>query len=249
MTIWLYTVTFNEARILPFFLRHYAQICDRITVVDDRSTDGTRELVRGWNAARNGRAEVVLEDYPHRGGLDDMELLAFAKATYRRAHGCAHWCIWVDPDEFLYHPELLPRLETLRQAGVEVPLTRGYQMIGDTFPDFASGRQITELVTEGIEDPIYAKPCLFMPHVEMNWELGKHYVHGSFNRGQYAGLKLLHYRCLGLEYLRGRHARNYARCSQANKDSGLGVGVYPDYTGHMSEPWFKSVWPNRTKII
>ena len=264
MTIWLYTVVRNEAKIMPWFLRHYARFCDRITIVDDRSDDGTREMVKSRLAGTLAPpCEIVLEDYPHTSGLDDRDLLAFAKATYKRAHGSAHWCIWVDADEFLYHPDLLPTLERLRVAGIEVPLMRGYQMLSEVFPQESPAPgatpdatretrvlpQITELITEGVEDPTYGKPCLFMPHVDMDWELGKHYVHGNLKRGEYAGLKLLHYRCLGLDYLRERHARNYARCSQANLDSGLGVGTYPGWTGHMSEPWFKSILPTKTVVI
>ncbi len=240
MKIWVYTVTHNEARILPFFLRHYAAFCDRITVIDDNSTDGTRDLVRACPIA-------VLEDYAPTSGLDDRDFIRVARQTYPQARGQADWVIWVDPDELLYHPRLKDTLQRLLDSGVQVPQTRGFQMISETFPT-CSG-QIWEEVEDGIEDPVYAKPCLFRPECDMQWDPGKHYVHGPFNRGKSAELKVLHYRCLGLDYLRERHARNFKRCSQANLDSGLGVGVYPGHTGHMSEAWFKAVLPTRRPVL
>jgi glycosyltransferase involved in cell wall biosynthesis len=199
MKIWLFTVTHNEAKILPWFLRHYEQFCDRITVFDDQSTDGTQDLVRACKVG-------VLEKYPFDGKLDDRQFIQLARETYVKARGHADWVIWCDPDEFLYHPHLLATLEKLLKDGVQVPLTRGFQMISETFPlqNPCDLRQLTERVTEGIEDPVYAKPVIFRPEVDMNWEPGKHYVHGNFNRGRYAGLKVLHYRCLGLDYLRER---------------------------------------------
>lgn len=246
MKIWCYTVTHNEAKILPFFLRHYEQFCDGITVIDDASTDGTQAIVQGCRQA-------VLETYPPGDGLDDRQLVDFATRRYKLARGQADWVIWVDPDEFLYQrdagPHLRATLERLLHEGVQVPLTRGFQMMSASFPAFSLGKQLTELVTEGIEDPIYAKPCIFQPSVDLRWDPGKHYAHGQFKRGKDAGLKLLHYRCLGLEYLRERHARNYARCSAANKASGLGVGTYPGHTGHMSEPWFRAVLPTRRPVL
>ena len=258
MKIWLYTVTHNEAKILPWFLRHYEQFCDRITVFDDASTDGTPDLVRACKVG-------VVEKYPFAGKLDDRQFIQLAKQTYVQARGHADWVIWCDPDEFLYHPHLLATLEKLLADGVQVPFTRGFQMISETFPVYAdwpdwhkktadsSGPQITQLVNEGVEDPVYAKPVIFRPEVDMNWEPGKHYVHlpsgTKVATAQHSGLKVLHYRCLGLEYLRERHARNYANCSKANLESGLGVGVYPGHTGHMSEPWFKEVLPTRRPVL
>lgn len=285
MKIWLYTVTHNEAKILPWFLRHYEQFCDRITVFDDQSTDGTADMVRACPVG-------VLEKYPFDGKLDDRQFIQLARETYVKARGQADWVIWCDPDEFLYKSNLIETLEKLLRDGVQVPLTRGFQMISDHFPvagnpssdhcecghsrgmhDCGSGRcdvipqgglrcgcrqfrgesshlrQLTDVVTEGVEDPVYAKPVIFRPEVDMNWEPGKHYVHGNFNRGKIPVLKVLHYRCLGLEYLRERHARNYANCSKANLESGLGVGVYPGHTGHMSEPWFKEVLPTRRRVL
>ena len=278
MKIWCYTVTRNEAKLMPFWLRHYEQFCDRITVFDDQSTDGTQEIVKAraeMAKAENRNQQIVLVPYPCAGGLDDRQLIDFAQTAYKAARGQADWVIWVDSDEFLYQrdagPHLVKTLERLMKEGVQVPLTRGFQMISESFPEFEEtspvplggspsgtggspvlprvGRQITELINEGVEDPVYAKPCVFRPDVEMRWDPGKHYVHGNFNRGKDAGLKLLHYRCLGLDYLRERHARNFARCSEQNKAAGLGVGVYPGHAGHMSEPWFRAILPARRPVL
>jgi hypothetical protein len=240
MKIWLYTVTFNEAKILPFFLRHYEQFCERIIIFDDKSTDGTRDIIKACPVAE-------LREYPHGNGLDDRDFITLAQNTYREARGRADWVIWVDPDELLYHRHLVPLLADLKAKGVQVPGTRGFQMISERFPTTIS--QIYHEVNEGIEDPSYAKSCVFQPECEMNWDPGKHAVHGTFNRGEYAGLKLLHFRYLGVEYLRDRHERNYARCSKANIASGLGVGVYPGHQGHMSEPWFKTILAERRPVL
>jgi hypothetical protein len=242
-------------------------------VFDDNSDDGTQEIVKACPKA-------VLEKYPFSGGLDDREFIQHAQDTYRKARGHADWVIWCDSDELLYHPQLLPTLEKLLKDGVDVPLTRGFQMISETFPqakparlahcprcglppihvsdsnDYCGGcgwlqehNQITDLVTDGVEDPTYAKPLIFRPSAEVFWEPGKHYVHGTFKRSGDVGLQVLHYRCLGLDYLRERHQRNYSRCSKANIASGLGIGVYPGFTGHMSEPWFAAILPQRKHVV
>lgn len=241
MKIWVYTITHNEAEILPFFLRHYGSFCDRITVFDDNSTDGTQAIVQAF-------PKTVLEKYPYGSGLDDRDFIRFARETYPNARGHADWVIWVDPDELLYHPQLVNKLEELLKSGVQVPNTRGFQMVSDEFPAYRD-RQIWEQIDQGIEDPTYAKPCIFRPECEMQWDPGKHYVHGNFNRGGNTDLKLLHYRYLGLDYLMRRHARNYSRCSKANLEAGLGVGVYPQFEGHMSAKWFAEKLPQRRPVL
>lgn len=225
---------------MPFFLRHYAEFCDRITVFDDNSTDGTQAIVQAC-------AKAKLEKYPYATGLDDCDFIRFARQTYPQARGQADWVIWVDPDEFLYHPKLVDTLENLLKNGVQVPAMRGFQMISTFFP--RDDRQIWEQIDQGIEDPTYAKPCVFRPDCDMQWHPGKHYVHGNFNRGGNTGLKLLHYRYLGLDYLKRRHAKNYARCSKANLNANLGVGVYPGWQGHMSENWFAEKLPQRRPVL
>ena len=43
--VWLFTMSWNEERMLPFFFRHYDRFIDRYIVYDDGSTDRTPRLV------------------------------------------------------------------------------------------------------------------------------------------------------------------------------------------------------------
>ena len=45
MRIDVYTILRNERIILPYFLRHYGSFADCLVVYDDRSDDGSRELL------------------------------------------------------------------------------------------------------------------------------------------------------------------------------------------------------------
>ncbi len=47
MQVDLYTITWNEERLLPFFLDHYEPWIDRFIVFDDQSDDGRPSGSRG----------------------------------------------------------------------------------------------------------------------------------------------------------------------------------------------------------
>ena len=94
--ILLFTVLRNEAIRLPYFLDYYRRMgIGHFLVIDNGSDDGGREY---------------LQDQP------DVSLW-LAKGSYREArfgvdwlngllrrHGSGHWCLTVDPDEFLIYP-------------------------------------------------------------------------------------------------------------------------------------------------
>ena len=42
MTIWLYCICRNEARLMPYLLRHYETFVDKLIFYNDQSDDGTR---------------------------------------------------------------------------------------------------------------------------------------------------------------------------------------------------------------
>ena len=57
MIIHLYTISWNEARLLGYFFRHYDRWVDRYFVHDDGSTDGTLEILRS-------HPKVVVRAFP-----------------------------------------------------------------------------------------------------------------------------------------------------------------------------------------
>lgn len=220
MNVWVFAVVHNEAAMLPYFLRHYGEVADLITVFDDHSDDGTAALAEA--------AGCDVRPYPG-AGLDDQEFVDFAAATYPEALGKADWCLWVDADEFIYHPDLRGQLAALQAAGVRLPRVAGYSMFANAFP--VTSGQLCDAVTVGVRAPFYDKPVVFDPRLELRWIPGKHALAEpvEVERGGEAALKLLHFRHLGERHFTERNARNYARMSARNVAQGLGYQTYPEY--------------------
>jgi hypothetical protein len=239
---WAFTLAYQEATLIPYWVRHYTSFCEKVVVYVDAATDdGTDRL------ARLAGAEVRFHDT---GGIDDEGFVAFAREHYPEARGHADWVVWVDADEFLYHPHLGRRLAELREAGVTRPVVQGYQMVADAPP--SGNGQIYDEITRGLPAAEYSKTCVFDPALDVAWTPGKHHatVTGADVRGDGADpLKLLHYRYLGRDWLVARNARNYARCTEANIGRRHGVETYPDYTGVYSAAWFAEQTANAQEVV
>ncbi len=92
----LFATIRDEAQRLPFFLNHYrAMGVDHFLIVDNDSTDGSRELLQDsadvslWRTSHSYRAARFGMDWL--GGL-------------HRHYGADHWCLTVDADELLIYP-------------------------------------------------------------------------------------------------------------------------------------------------
>jgi hypothetical protein len=237
--VWLYCICRNEERILPFFLRHYAPWVERMTFYDDRSTDQTRAILAHCPKA-------VVADWPGEPGLVDDQFLEFANERWKDARGHADYVVWVDCDEFLYHPNIVAVLERYLAEGVDVPQIEGFTMVSRVFPTTTG--QIYDEVRTGFPDGIWGKAAIFRRH--MHWTMGRHSLDFTqFNprSSATAEIKLLHYRALGLDYVRWRHARNWERVPERCRAMNLGTNTAPGYSGHHGLAWFEEVlskdWP------
>lgn len=231
MRIWVYCICRNEERMLPYFIRHYETFAERLTFFDGKSNDATRTVIASCPKA-------ICLDWPGTDAICDDEFTAFANERWKEAIGKADWIMWMDADEFIYHPFLVKKLEQYLAEGVEVPLIDGFTMLSDSFPTTIG--QIYDEIKTGIPDGCWSKRVVFRG--TMFWGIGRHSIHITerpFKPSVLPEIKLLHYRGLGMDYIRERHARNWARVPQRCRDKLYGINCDPNYKEHHGLAWFE----------
>lgn len=229
MRIIVFSICYNQADILPWWLRHYSTFADEISVFDDHSTDGSREMLKAC-------PKVLLRDWPYDNGIDDRQFLEFSSEWSKKAIGNFDWAIWVDTDEFVWSAD--PR-KTLESAGdCQVIRTFGYNMIGDGLPQDDGHSQIWQVHKMGVKAPIYSKSIVYRPDANIKWNLGKHGIENSdVVIGNKPLFKLFHYRYMGRVYTSARNAKNYARCCLRTGDKNAAWTCVPGYKGEHSAEW------------
>jgi hypothetical protein len=240
MRVWLYCICRNEERLMPYFLRHYAPWVERLTFFDGNSTDSTREIIAGYPNA-------IVENWPGEDALVDDVFMDFANERWKDARCHADYVIWVDADEFLYHPDMIGLLQRYLAEGVNIPQVRGFTMVSRSFP--TTSGQIYDEVRTGFPDCAWDKKAIFREN--MIWNVGRHSINHpalTIRSSSSVDIKLLHYRALGVDYVRDRHKRNWDRVPERCRRLNLGTNCAPEYTGHHSVVWFEEQigkdWPD-----
>jgi hypothetical protein len=86
----------NERVRLPYFLQYYRNLgVDHFLIVENGSDDGTREYLQSQDDVSLWSTTASYKDA--RFGVDWLTAL-------QRRHAQDHWCLTVDPDEFLVYP-------------------------------------------------------------------------------------------------------------------------------------------------
>lgn len=235
MSAFAFCQAYNEAELIPYWVRHYLEFCDKaIVYVDADSDDGTAEI-----AEAEGATVRVWEPTSQ---LDDRVFVDFANTQYHEVIGKADWCIWVDADEFLWHPRGIgQRLDELLAEGVNLPQSGYYVMASDGLPTHPGQIYASPEFRRGLFIMEDGKLAVFNPNqLSLWWDAGKHgaIINGTVVRDDNRDpIKLLHYRWLGEAYLRARDARNYARLNERSKEAGFGRHVAPGYPGPYDPRW------------
>jgi hypothetical protein len=227
--VWIFTVCWNEAVMMPWFLRWYSSFAEQIIVWDEFSTDGTRDIVKTCPKAE-------LRDWPYH-GLDDNKFTFAVNNWYKEARLRADWVMWPDVDEILYHPD--PRKHLAESHYACIP-ARGYAMISEAGPPYPTETgQIFDHVNMGVPQENYNKWLIWRPQCEVIHGIGRHDVPRV--NGPISGemdWKLLHYHYFGTRYTRARNARNYERAV----DKKFAWNYAPAAAGHRGTPeWVESM--------
>lgn len=213
----LYATCWNEEKILPYLFSHYDSIVDKFFIYDNHSTDSSPELIMA-----NKKAELRVYA-PEK--IDDQALRNLKNNCWKKSRGKADLVIVCDVDEFLYHREPSAFIRYFINEGYSVCHPQGYEMCSATFPKYAKGTMLTDLVRTGMECNSYSKCILFNPYriININYQYGAHMCYPSGIIREYSGsdVKLLHYKKLGLNNVITRYESMSCRLSEKNIKSGL----------------------------
>jgi glycosyltransferase involved in cell wall biosynthesis len=230
MEIHAHIVTWNEERLIPFTLDYYSLICDKIFIWDNESTDSTQDICKIY-------PNVEFMTWASGGEINNKIQIEIKSYEYRKLSREADWVIICDCDEFLYHPNLLNKLQEYKDCGITLPHVVGHNMVSETFPDY-DGSLITSQVKIGTKEPAMnmSKYIIFNPKLDMIYGPGCHGIkcQSSPDMVKFSPereLKLLHYKFLGKDYVKDRYKSYITRISEFNKSHGL--------SGHYKELPFK----------
>ena len=210
MVIHVYSIVRNDEYILPYFLRHYSIFADKIFIIDDHSTDNTREVATSF-------PKVELLNFEYNRGFNEDDFNNTLESSYKKhSRGIADWVMCVDSDEFIYHKDIINVLQEQCNAGSQVLKTDGYTMVSEKNPD--KDGQIYDECKMGMRTKQYDKTVVFNPKIDITFGHGRHIT--NIPKGIEVvdvGLLLLHYRYLSKEYFIKRSNHLYDRAGYDDK--------------------------------
>jgi len=201
MKVDVYTITYNDIKLLPYFLRHYETFADRIFAWDDGSDDGTRELL-------DSHPKVTVLEHNLR-KLDDFYFVQHLWPQYVKSRGHADWVICAESDEFVYHPNILEKLSELKSQKAKKVNCVGFDMYHPKFPETKG--QIYDEIKLGAPDSLLSKTIVIDPDVHVKWAVGRHRCSNEKTVTFGSGIAILHYRLLGYDYYMEKYRKHYRR--------------------------------------
>jgi len=239
-----YFLCYNEETILPHLIRHYLTFCDKVTIVDNHSTDKSKEIVESFP-----NTEFIVFDSENE--FNDHSNIEVKNNVWKKSIGVADYVILGDTDEFLYHKDMKKFISNCYNSNITVIIPEGYHMIADLDFTLEPNDNVFKLIKDGIREPVLDKPMMFDCNKikEINYSYGAHFAkpEGEVKILKGKELKMLHYKFLGIENFVYRNAMRRERLSGFNKKYNLGLHyLYSDKENR--EDYFKHLI-KRTKIL
>ena len=241
MKIHAHILSWNEEKILPFTLDYYSNICEKIFIYDNMSTDSSDEIYK-----RYSKVEVIKWDSDD--SFNDLHNVNIKNNEYKKRsrNQNVDWVIICDCDEILYHPNLISKLTEYKEQGIDCPKVEGHDMFSESFPIY-DGKLITEKIKYGSEvyEPM-SKQIIINPNVDIEYGFGAHnYKCLECKTNDDAELKLLHYKFIDFKYVLNRYRTSNKRLSEFNKTNGFGS----HYTDNNAILYTEHLRKNKIKVI
>ena len=232
-------VCYNEENILPHLLKHYLSFCEKVTILDNHSTDRSVEII-------NSYPNTELIPFDSNEEFHDGVHINLKNNVWKSSVGHADYVILGDSDEFLYHENMEEFLIQSKNNGITLFIPEGFHMVADEDFKLKPDDSIISLIKTGIKLNVLDKPMMFDCNkiVNINYSFGCHNANpqGEIKVNEYGTLKMLHYKFLGVENYIYRNSFRRERLSQFNKQYGLGTYYLysdkeniDDYINHLNK--------------
>lgn len=202
-----YLMAFNEEETIHFSIRHYQQFCQRVTILNNYSTDRTVEIAYSMGCR--------VKNFGTPGILSDRDYIEIKNNCWKKEGiDKRDFVIVCDCDEILQPPT--------PANGATIFKTQGFNIFSHGMPknDWLE-------ITTGIPDENYSKTVIFDPKAitDINFHIGSHM---SRPKGKIIWsdepLTLFHYRNVGgPQRLVDRHKIYRARMSKENIERKFGI--------------------------
>lgn len=252
-TLTVATMARNEEKIMPYFIRHYADIVDQIVIIDNDSTDKTEEIAK--NLCKDLGVKLHYLKLKT-GGFNDAMKLSIFKSIQQGEIVPSDWYIIVDTDELIHDKsgDLKETLYKCYEDGYLYLKPTGYQMSEPEFPIY-DGRKITDRCKMGCRDKGFDKPVVV--HKSLTWHplAGCHIAYG------YSGVTpvepftkhevlMLHYKFMGFDHRleRVRHVRDRLD-SQGKQLLNSGIGTHTIVADEVLKEEYDGILSRREQIL
>src|SRR5271170_7221525 len=108
MNVHLYCLCWNDARMLPFFFKHFDKFVDKYFIYDNGSTDDSLSILE-----KHGSVEISHFDVEGDSFVDEERRLG--DTIWKGSN--ADWVIVTDIDVHTHHPDLLGYLRRCKDQG------------------------------------------------------------------------------------------------------------------------------------
>lgn len=208
MNIEIYSLCHQEAKIIPYYMRHYNQY-GNVYFYEGHSTDGSADLAKSLGAT------IITLDTKNE--VRDDVFVDIKNHCWTASK--ADWVIICDMDEFIYHPDLINYLGTIKES---IIIPRTFEMMSETYP--VTEGQIYDEVQYGFETR--SKMYLFRPQEvkSINYGVGCHDAQpeGNISINRSSKIICMHMRHLSVDHIVERNAYLASRLSEINKRMGWG---------------------------
>jgi hypothetical protein len=220
MKIHAFILTWNEQDIIGLVIKHYQKFCDKITILDNYSSDHTATI------AKDLGCEVQTFGNKF---FDDAENMKIKNECWKGSD--ADYVIVCDCDEVLF----LPRTGVRPSENGTIFKTQGWQIMSEQMPK----DDLLEITT-GYEFNNYSKSIIFSPkHIsDINYNPGAHKCNpvGQVVYSEET-LYVLHYKHIGgVERTIKRYNEYSKRMSKNNRRNGWGIH-YNQTTARLKQEW------------